>query len=866
MDSKHNLKKMKKLSIFLLANSLIINFACLTARQAFSQNGVSINTTGNPADNSAMLDVSSTSKGLLIPRVALTSINDVTTISSPAISLLVYNTNALMTGGGVGYWYWDGTWVQAIGPQGLAGATGATGTNGTTGATGTNGTNGVTGPTGFGVGPTGPTGTNGTNGVTGATGANGVTGATGAGTTGATGPTGDRYATGSTGCLPIALGGPTCFTVGTGLAYSPGQTIIIAYDVTNYMIADIISYNSGTGLICVTVTSFTGGPGPYCVWTVNMNGAPGPAGPAGPSGADSYVPGPTGSTGVTGATGTNGVTGATGTNGVTGATGTNGVTGATGGIGPTGASGSLNAWGLTGNTGTTAGTNFIGTTDVRDWLIKTGGSGAANERLRVTSTGLIVGNNTTAAAGDVFSVYGSGTTGAINPLLGDFAINGYSSGTGTGVYGENSGTGTGVFGNVGGGIGVYGASTTTGVGVLGVNDAINIGVEGDIYNATPQAINSGTSIGVFGYNNNNPTAPGAVAGVYGLSVATAGSAYGTFGYASSPAGFGIFGKNSDATGTGIIGIGNNATGSYLISGSGGAFTGIQTGLYAYTTSATAASRGIEAVVTATTGVGSVGVFASNNSTTAGAMGIYGQTVASSGTGTGAGVVGANTAAPSSASTNIGTVGIIGYTTTTGAAGGALYALMKAGGYFENDVTFTYVGATSGGTNYKVLGPGTAATIIDDINNKPVVMFCTEAPEVLFQDMGTGKLVNGKATIKLDPTFAKNIAVNEKHSLRVFIQLEGDCKGVYVTNKTADGFEVVELNSGTSNVSFTWTVYGNRINEKNSNFQDARYPAAPRGGINFKPIGNTLQPSQTMQVPDFQSPKPKVLSLKTKFLK
>ncbi|MFA5782295.1 MAG: collagen-like protein [Bacteroidales bacterium] len=149
---------MKKLSIFLLANLLIINFACLTARQAFSQNGVSVNATGNPADSSAMLDVSSTTKGLLIPRVLLLSTTDVATILNPAISLLVFNTNALMTGGGVGYWYWDGTqWVQAIGPQGPAGPTGATGADGLNGATGTNGTDGAIGATGA-TGPTGATG------------------------------------------------------------------------------------------------------------------------------------------------------------------------------------------------------------------------------------------------------------------------------------------------------------------------------------------------------------------------------------------------------------------------------------------------------------------------------------------------------------------------------------------------------------------------------------------------------------------------------------------------------------------------------------------------------------------------------------
>ena len=86
---------------------------------------------------------------------------------------------------------------------------------------------------------------------------------------------------------------------------------------------------------------------------------------------------------------------------------------------------------------------------------------------------------------------------------------------------------------------------------------------------------------------------------------------------------------------------------------------------------------------------------------------------------------------------------------------------------------------------------------------------SEAPENLFQDYGSGSLVNGNAHISLDPIFSKNIVVNSNHPLRVFIQLEGDCNGVYVTNKTANGFDVKELAGGSSSIPFTWTVVANR---------------------------------------------------------
>lgn len=75
--------------------------------ETFSQN-IGINTTGNTPNSSAGLDVDFTDKGLLIPRVALTSTTDATTISSPANSLLVYCTGS----GGLspaGYYYNSGT-------------------------------------------------------------------------------------------------------------------------------------------------------------------------------------------------------------------------------------------------------------------------------------------------------------------------------------------------------------------------------------------------------------------------------------------------------------------------------------------------------------------------------------------------------------------------------------------------------------------------------------------------------------------------------------------------------------------------------------------------------------------------------------
>ena len=44
-------------------------------------------------------------------------------------------------------------------------------------------------------------------------------------------------------------------TIGTGLAYSPGQSVIVAYDGSNEMQGTVTSYNSGTGQLVVNVTT-----------------------------------------------------------------------------------------------------------------------------------------------------------------------------------------------------------------------------------------------------------------------------------------------------------------------------------------------------------------------------------------------------------------------------------------------------------------------------------------------------------------------------------------------------------------------------------------------------------------------------------
>ena len=63
----------------------------------------------------------------------------------------------------------------------------------------------------------------------------------------------------------------------------------------------------------------------------------------------------------------------------------------------------------------------------------------------------------------------------------------------------------------------------------------------------------------------------------------------------------------------------------------------------------------------------------------------------------------------------------------------------------------------------------------------------ESPENWFEDFGAAQLIDGVAVVWLDPDFIQT--VNAEKDYRVFPVPNGDCRGLYVTNKSANSFEV-----------------------------------------------------------------------------
>jgi hypothetical protein len=100
---------------------------------SFAQNNVGIGTL-NP-DASAVLDLTSSNKGVLVPR--LTTAQRLA-ILSPATGLLVYDIDVPC------FFYFDISW-KSLCNGGSIGATGATGAQGIQGVTGSTGADGATG-------------------------------------------------------------------------------------------------------------------------------------------------------------------------------------------------------------------------------------------------------------------------------------------------------------------------------------------------------------------------------------------------------------------------------------------------------------------------------------------------------------------------------------------------------------------------------------------------------------------------------------------------------------------------------------------------------------------------------------------------
>lgn len=430
------------------------------------------------------------------------------------------------------------------------------------------------------------------------------------------------------------------------------------------------------------------------------------------------------------------------------------------------------AWLIRGNADSNPALDFIGTTDDNPFIIKAGGTGPQFEKMRIFPDKPQIIINGTDDAGTSLG------KGVFTVFSGDHAtgiVNDEPIYTNAIIGYANSGTGAGVAGyNASNGYGVKGF-TQVGSGIYGSGTTrFNEGVRG--YNSSTSG-----GLGVIGMTNSPYKA--------------------TNTFRSG----GVLGLSTHGTGVGVVGAGNNVD-------------------YQTITNTPEIGGGVMGIGTR---VGTIG-FGSTAMSGIGVMGVGNNQVTVLPAHGGAGVVGV--AGGTGASQYAG-VGVVGF------AKGLATDVERWGGVFEFGTsasvvhTYTYLAGANSSGMYGMISNGTKSTVVKDQTGENRLLFCTEAPEVLFQDFGTGELQNGAAHIDLEDLLAKVIRVDAKHPMKVFIQLEGECNGVYVTNKSAKGFDVKELQGGKANVPFTWQIVASRADEVLADgtvlpYSDRRFPVGP----------------------------------------
>lgn len=124
----------------------------------------------------------------------------------------------------------------------------------------------------------------------------------------------------------------------------------------------------------------------------------------------------------------------------------------------------------------------------------------------------------------------------------------------------------------------------------------------------------------------------------------------------------------------------------------------------------------------------------------------------------------------------------------------------------------FVGGNSTGCTVDINGnlacSGSKSAVVPvDNGSRKVALYAIEGPENWFEDAGSGQLSKGEAVVNLEAVFSQT--VNTGINYQVFLTPNGDCKGLYVAQKTATSFVVRELGGGTSSIAFDYRFLAKR---------------------------------------------------------
>ncbi|MHB8218597.1 MAG: hypothetical protein ACYDDS_21200 [Candidatus Sulfotelmatobacter sp.] len=144
---------------------------------------------------------------------------------------------------------------------------------------------------------------------------------------------------------------------------------------------------------------------------------------------------------------------------------------------------------------------------------------------------------------------------------------------------------------------------------------------------------------------------------------------------------------------------------------------------------------------------------------------------------------------------------------------------------SSTVLITYGGSFSGTCEIDVSGNLHCTGAVGGVapvegGARKVALNAVQSPEAWFEDAGSGQLSGGRAVVNIESVFGQTINTGVEY--HVFLTPNGDCKGLYVAEKSGTSFVVKELGGGTSSIAFDY-----RIMAKRKSFEDVRLADATK---------------------------------------
>jgi hypothetical protein len=248
----------------------------------------------------------------------------------------------------------------------------------------------------------------------------------------------------------------------------------------------------------------------------------------------------------------------------------------------------------------------------------------------------------------------------------------------------------------------------------------------------------------------------------------------------------------------------------------------------------ATADGVHGVTNATNG--NSGTSGISNGTTGSAHGVYGR----SSNGQGVYGISSKNNGVEGHSTASGGSGVAGINqgTSTGSGDGVysesadttnFYEALEAKADSSNTYIFEGFNSSTNGLctiDYNAALACTGGAIVKSVQTRHmtatgqrVLAYASESTSATLEDFGTGRMTGGVANVAIEPAFAATI--NRNLPYYVFLTPLGDTRGLFVSLKTPNGFQVRETQGGRSTLSFDYRIVARPLDARND-----RLPIAP----------------------------------------